>query len=161
MVEWVDWERAGVVVEYGPGTGVFTHEIVQHVRPDATFFAVEANEAFAAAFRESFPDILLYEDSVENIGAICDQRQVSTIDCIVSGLPWAAFSEQKQDLYLDEMLRKMADGGQFSTFAYLQGLVLPSARRFRHRLEETFTSVETSDTVWKNLPPALVYRCRK
>ena len=161
MVEWVDWDGADVVAEYGPGTGVITNEILRCLKNGATFFAVEANETFARTFRESFPEVTLFEDSVENIDAICNGLGVEHLDCVVSGLPWASFPELKQDLYLDPMIEKMPDGAQFVTFAYLQGLVLPAARRFRARLDELFTSVETSETVWKNLPPAIVYRCRK
>jgi hypothetical protein len=40
--------------------------------------------------------------------------------------------------------------------------VLPAGRRFTVLLEETFAgAVERSPIVWKNLPPALVYRCEK
>ena len=51
-------------------------------------------------------------------------------------------------------------GGQFVTFAYLQGLLLPAAKRFRGLLEQTFRQVTTSRVVWKNVPPALAYYCR-
>ena len=161
MVEWVDWDRVDVAVEYGPGTGVFTSEILSHVRSDAVFFAVEANATFATAFRKSFPGVKLYEDSVGNIGRISSQQGVSKIDCVVSGLPWATFSGTQQDRYLDEMVAMMPDGSQFATFAYLHGLPLISGRRFRARLDSHFANVETSETVWKNFPPAIVYRCRR
>ena len=59
---------------------------------------------------------------------------------------------------LDELL---SEGGYFATFAYLQGLMLPAGIRFRKLLNELFSEVTTSRVVWKNLPPALVYRCRK
>ncbi len=55
----------------------------------------------------------------------------------------------------------LADGGQFATFAYLHGLPLPAARRFRKRLGAFFSSVGRSRIVWRNLPPALVYQCTK
>jgi len=39
----VDWERARVVVEYGPGVGTITQEILKRIRPDATLVAIELN----------------------------------------------------------------------------------------------------------------------
>jgi phospholipid N-methyltransferase len=53
----------------------------------------------------------------------------------------------------------LAPGGQFATFAYWQGMLLPAAWRFSRRLHRTFSSVQRSRTVWRNLPPAFVYRC--
>jgi phosphatidylethanolamine/phosphatidyl-N-methylethanolamine N-methyltransferase len=49
----------------------------------------------------------------------------------------------------------------FSTFAYLQGLVLPNARALRERLDAEFSNVTRSPIVWRNLPPAFVYVCRR
>jgi phospholipid N-methyltransferase len=52
-------------------------------------------------------------------------------------------------------------GGYFTTFAYLQGTILPTGINFRKRLEKYFSSVEKSRVVWLNIPPAFVYRCKK
>jgi len=55
----------------------------------------------------------------------------------------------------------MSPNGQFVTFAYLQGLLLPPGRRFVALLPKYFTHVSRSRTVWLNLPPAFVYQCRR
>jgi phospholipid N-methyltransferase len=59
------------------------------------------------------------------------------------------------------MMTVLRPGGQFVTFAYLHGLPLPAGRRFANRLPEYFSEISRSRTVWMNLPPALVYRCRR
>ena len=51
--------------------------------------------------------------------------------------------------------------GAFATFAYRHGLVLSAARRFRRALHETFEEVLVTATVWRNVPPAFVYVCRR
>ena len=65
-----------------------------------------------------------------------------------------------QQEILENVLASLRPGGCFTTFAYLQGLMLPAGRRFRKRLCEIFDKVETTPVVWRNLPPAFVYRCR-
>ena len=62
---------------------------------------------------------------------------------------------------LDATGHVLREGGQFVTFAYLQGLLLPAGQRFKRKLRDHFGQVETSRTVWANMPPAFVYRCRK
>jgi len=42
----VDWVRARIIVEYGPGVGTFTWEILRRMRPDAILIALETNGAF-------------------------------------------------------------------------------------------------------------------
>jgi phosphatidylethanolamine/phosphatidyl-N-methylethanolamine N-methyltransferase len=154
-------ETADAVLEYGPGTGVFTEQILRRLKPAAKFAAIELNPQFAARFKERYPKVRLFEDTVANVRAICDQAGMRTVDCIISGLPWAIFPESVQKQCLDEMMHVLTPGGRFVTFAYLHGLALSGARRFADVLPKYFGSVSKSSVVWLNLPPAFVYRCRR
>ena len=153
--------EASAVVEYGPGTGVFTEEILAAKKPAAPFLAIERNPEMAARFRERFPDVALFEDSVESAPRILEGLDLALADSIVSGLPWASFPPGLQDRLLESTLAILPEGGRFATFAYLQGLLLPSGRRFKNVLKDHFSQVERSPVVWPNLPPAFVYRCTK
>jgi phospholipid N-methyltransferase len=161
MVEDLGLDAAGAILEYGPGTGVFTELILRRLNPAARFAAIELNPEFAQIFRARYPAVTLIQDSVANVRSICDCVGMQSVDCIVSGLPWATFSQPMQVKCLDEMMRVLKPGGRFVTFAYLHGLALSRARRFAHLLPDYFTSVRTSRVVWLNLPPAFVYRCRR
>ncbi len=154
----IDWDKVRVAVEYGPGLGAITSELVARSE-GKDFFAIELNEAYAERFRRSFPDVPLYRDSVSNVVAIVAGHGVEAVDCIVSGLPWANFSESLQDHLLDATVQVLNEGGQFVTFAYLHGLALPGGRRFRKKLGRRFRKVESSPVVWRNTPPAIVYHC--
>ena len=161
MVEWLDLDGASSVLEYGAGTGPFTPHILKRLRKNSRFIAIERNASLAAEFRSRMPNVTLVQDSVENVRAICDAAKIASVDCIVCGLPWAAFADDFQKRVLDEMMTVLRPGGQFVTFAYLHALPLPAARRFADRLPHYFSEVGRSPTVWKNFPPALVYRCRR
>jgi len=41
VVDSADLENAKVVVEFGPGTGVFTEKILQEISPAIKFFAID------------------------------------------------------------------------------------------------------------------------
>jgi len=125
------------------------------------FFAIEVNEVYADAFVRRFPGVPLYRDSAANVVDICALHGVDRVDAVISGLPWANFSDDTQDEVLDAMLEVLAPAGQFATFAYMHGLALPSGRRFRQKLEAHFHTVERSGVVWRNTPPAVVYHCRR
>ena len=158
IVSSIDWDRVRVAVEYGPGLGAITAEIL--TRTDGKdFFAIELNEAYADRFRRSFPDVPLYRDSVANVVSIAAGHGVEAIDCVICGLPWAIFSDAAQDELLDAMFQVLREGGQFVTFAYMHGLALPSGRRFREKLTRRFRKVERSPVIWRNTPPAVVYHC--
>ena len=161
MVNWVDWNDVNVCVEFGPGTGAFTPSILESMKAGTRFLAVELNKKFAATMTRKFPHVETICRSVADIEEICDERAVAQIDCIMCGLPWAAFSANLQHRLLKAVLSRMSDSGYFATFAYLQGTILPAGIRFAELLQESFGEVRRSRTVWRNLPPAFVYRCRK
>lgn len=160
MTDWIDWPRVRNAVEVGPGTGAFTRTILRRMNDDAHFFMIELNGSFARKLTRQFPGITVYLDSVENLADCCDREGIARVDAVLCGLPWASFSPDLQDRCLDAITRSLRPGGQFVTFAYLHGLVLPSAKRFRAKLGEHFASIERSPVRWMNLPPAFVYRCR-
>lgn len=161
MVDWIDWSTARSVVEYGPGTGVFTEQILTRLHDDAQFFAIERSPDLCAVVRRRCPQADVALDTVEHVQQLCSQRGIQSVDAVLCGLPWAAFPAPLQQRCLDALLSVLRPGGQFVTFAYWQGLMLPAGRRFRARLSDCFSQIETSPTVWRNLPPAFVYRCRR
>jgi len=161
MVEWLDLENARVVVEYGPGTGAFTQAILDRKARQCRYLGIEVNTVLGVMFRKRFSELKLYEASVADVKRICDAEGITEIDCIVSGLPWASFSTASQKAYLDAMMSVLRRNGQFVTFAYLQGLMLPAGVRFKNTLRDYFREVSRSKIVWNNLPPAFVYRCRR
>ena len=56
----VDWAQAKVIVEYGPGVGVITTEVLRQMRPDAVLIAIETNPDFVTYLRESIQDERLH-----------------------------------------------------------------------------------------------------
>ena len=158
VVRSIAWDKVQVAVEYGPGLGAITGEILTRTE-GKDFFAIELNQAYADRFRRSYPDVPLYRDSVANVVSIAAEHGVEAIDCVISGLPWAIFSDAAQDELLDAMFQVLREGGQFVTFAYMHGLALPAGRRFREKLTRRFRKLDRSPVVWRNTPPAVVYHC--
>ena len=161
MVEGLPLEKARVVVELGPGTGAFTRVIQQRIRPGTLFLAVEINPLFATHLATQFPRVEVVHGSAERLDEHLQQFGEPQADYVLSGLPWAGFSPEEQQRLLAAVLRALRPGGQLATYAYNHTAWLPGGRRFRRLLKSRFGRVTTTRTVWRNLPPAFVYRCRK
>src|SRR6201994_2825512 len=56
ILEPIDWDKARVIVEYGPGVGGITAEILRRVRPDAKLIAIEMNPDFVNFLKRSLVD---------------------------------------------------------------------------------------------------------
>jgi phospholipid N-methyltransferase len=154
-------KKADCIVEFGPGTGSFTREILRRKKENAFFVGIEANSKLVEILHQKFPQANIVADSAANTPSILKKDNQSEADCIVSGLPWAAFPPSLQDALLTAAVNSLRPGGRFTTFAYLQGLLLPTGQRFRQKLQETFSKVHLGRIIWKNIPPAFVYRCIK
>ncbi|MGM9992037.1 MAG: class I SAM-dependent methyltransferase [Candidatus Bruticola sp.] len=154
-------DRAEVIVEFGAGTGVFTKEILKRKPKQSQFFTIEQNESLVDILKKELPQADICCDSAAELPRLLKERNLTQVDAVISGLPWAAFSDDLQNLLLDPVLQYMRPGGRFVTFAYLQGLLLPAGRRFARKIKNKFSTVEKSRIIWKNLPPAFVYVCTK
>jgi len=152
---------ANVVVEFGPGTGVFTEIIARKVRADATFLAIEIREDFVKAVRERCPEVDVAHGSAADARRILEERGLSECDCIVSGLPFALFEDELQDSILDAALDVLTPGGVFVTFTYFLAPRLPRGGKLQRKIEQRFSSVDKTPVVWLNVFPAFAYRAVK
>ena len=148
------------MAELGPGSGAITREILQAKPDGAKFFAVELDPKMCALLERRFPGLQVFNASAAELSRLRSETGAPELDAVISGLPWAFFPEEVQRSILGAVLRNLNGGGYFTTFAYLHGLVIPSGVRFRRMLEEHFCEVTLSRIVWRNIPPAVIYRCR-
>jgi len=152
---------ASTIVEFGPGAGIFTREIIKNIDESKTFFAIELNKDFIKKLREKLPDAIVYHDSAVNIKKYLRMHDLENCDLIISGLPWASFNTAEQKKIVNKAVQALSPNGEFLTFGYLHATILPSAQRFKMHLEKEFLSVKRSEIVWKNIPPAFIYHCKK
>jgi phosphatidylethanolamine/phosphatidyl-N-methylethanolamine N-methyltransferase len=155
--------RAGqpVVVELGPGTGAVSAVIAEKLPAGGRHLAVELDPGMVAYLRRTHPELEVVQGDAAHLGEMLAERGITKVDAVICGLPWALFDDATQTTLLDEISRVIGDHGAFTTFAYLHGMTLGAARRFRRRLRDSFDEVLVSATVWRNLPPAFVYACRR
>lgn len=161
MVEGMELKRAKLVIELGPGTGAFTKVILERLGRQTEFVALELDKVSAKRLRQQFPGVAFHHDSAENLHHYVARSRSKRADIVISGLPWTILPRPVHDRIFREIIDSLAPDGCFATFAYLHGCCLPSAGRFRNLLKEHFQQVERSRVVWRNIPPAFVYRCSR
>jgi phospholipid N-methyltransferase len=111
--------------------------------------------------KTTLPDVKIINANACELDKLCEAENIESLDAVLSGLPWASFPAALQQAILTAVISSLKPGGKFSTFAYLQGMVMPGGVHFRKLLQKEFSQVTFSRVIWKNLPPAVVYRCIK
>jgi len=153
MLANINFKEANVIVEYGPGTGVFTREIVKRMKPTCTLIIFELHEDFFKQLEDEFNDnpfIIIKNESAENIGKVVEEKNLGTADFVISSLPLANFPAELIQSILKNTTRHLAHGGKYVQFQY--------SLTSKKRLQEHFNSVQINFTA-RNIPPAFIYTC--
>ncbi len=154
LLSHIDWEQARVIVEYGPGVGSFTGEILRLMRPDAILIAVETNPEFVEFLRYSFPDprLRVFHCSASEIETILAERGLSRVDYVVSGIPLSTISEQNREDILQSTHRVLQPSGALLVYQF-SPRALTDLRRIYSRVTRSFEPL--------NVLPAQVFCCAK
>jgi phosphatidylethanolamine/phosphatidyl-N-methylethanolamine N-methyltransferase len=153
MLKNINFENSKVIVEFGPGTGVFTKELLKQKNDDCTLIIIELNDMFYAQIEQQFsglPNVVLRKDSAENLDSILEELGLEKVDAIVSSLPLAIIPKEIVDKILLVSKASLQPDGQFIQFQYS----LTSKRK----LEKYFETIKVTFTA-RNIPPAFVYHC--
>ncbi len=144
--------EAAPVIEFGPGTGVFTRAILgRGVRPDQLVM-VEAGPDFAALMRQRFPAVRVVEASAGDLGDV-PLFGDGAAGAVVSGLPILSMPKPVVRAILAKAFAELRPGGAMFQFTY--GPRCPVAGDVLADLGLTATRTAT---VLANAPPASVYR---
>lgn len=154
MLKNIDFKKARVLIELGPGTGVFTKRILEKMQPDAKLLVFELNDTFFNNLSEEIEDerMILIHDSAEHIQKYLNENGLIHADYIISSLPLANFPNKLKTAILDASYESLVNNGKYIQFQY--------SLNSRKNLEDRFQSVHISFTPL-NFPPAFVYTCLK
>ncbi len=136
-------------------------QIAARLASGCRYLGIELNQTFVRELAAEFPQLTFVHGSVADLEQILSAQGISEIDAIVCGLPWATLPISLQDTVFAAIDRALVPSGVFVTFGYLQSLILPGAWALRRRLRRNFAEVGHSSVVWRNVPPAFAYICRK
>ncbi|MEU6262628.1 class I SAM-dependent methyltransferase [Saccharopolyspora shandongensis] len=150
-----------VVVELGPGTGALSGAIAERLPAGGRQVAIELDAGMVEYLGSELPWLEVIQGDAARLGDLLADAGIDKVDAVVSGLPWSIFPAKLQHDILGQVGAVLAPGGAFTTFAYVHALGMAGAQQFRRRLDLSFDEVLTSRTVWRNVPPARIYVCRR
>ncbi|HEX2191291.1 MAG TPA: methyltransferase domain-containing protein [Longimicrobiaceae bacterium] len=148
----VDWDRARVVVEYGPGVGNFTAEILARLAPDSTLVVIEMNEDFVRYLRRTLPDkrLRVVHGSAADVASILEREGLGSADYVVSGIPFSTMPDEVRVDILRATHSVLKPDGAFLVYQFSGG-VLPDLKRIFGWVHQGFEPL--------NVLPARLFYC--
>jgi phospholipid N-methyltransferase len=148
----VDWKKAKVIVEYGPGVGTITQEVLKRMRPDATLIAIELNPNFFRVLEEEIQDprFRVVHGSALNVRQVLTELNLPNADYIISGIPFSTMQASLRRGIAHEARQALQPEGALVVYQFTR-VALPY-------LESNFTSVRRAFQPW-NILPAHIFYC--
>ena len=148
----IDWDRARVLVEFGPGVGTITREALKRMRHDAVLIVIELNADFVDYLKSTIrdPRLRVVHGSAAHVRRILAEQGFAPADYIVSSLPYSLLHEDLRREIVTESRDALKPRGSLLVFQYNRTL-LPY-------LKSTFGSVKLGFQLF-NILPALIFHC--
>ncbi len=152
LLQQIDWKRANVIVEYGPGVGTITTAILKRLRPDAILVAIELNEDFVQLLREQNrdPRLKVVHGSAAEVSAVLKSLSRDHADYIISGIPYTTLPEKERVNVMRASRAALRPDGKLLMYQFTRA-VLPY-------LQREFATVKTSFEPL-NVLPAQLFTC--
>jgi len=150
MCDKIDFESANVIIELGPGTGVFTKELLKRSKPDTKIILFELNDTFIELLRENFDDerLILLHRSADEIDQVLEEHGIDQVDAVLSSLPLAVIPNAICNAILEKSYAALKKRGVYVQYQY--------SLNSKKLIKRLFPDLKLG-FVPANIPPAFVY----
>lgn len=145
----IDFNKAKVIAEYGPGEGVHSREIARRMRPDGTLLLFELDPAFSRDLQRQFADdprVHVLNRNAAELPEELQSRGIPHCDYIVSGIPFSILQIDKKRALLQKTHDALGPDGRFIIYQVTNEL----------KQHATVFGETESEYVLQNIPPMFI-----
>lgn len=146
-------QESDVVVELGPGTGVFTRELLSQGVAPANLILVEFNAEFVKFLRHEFPQVRVIEGAAQDLPQLLKGLGQGPVKKIISGIPLRSMKPSVRDQIAHAVAAVLVPTGVFVQFSYFKASPLS---------EPVAAGVglvgQCAGAAMSNVPPAFVWQ---
>jgi len=139
-------QEAGLIVEFGGGTGVFTQALLDRGIPEQQIIVIENSKYLSDTLSQRFPKVEIIHGSAENLDDLIDGK-INDISTILSSLPLLSLSEKVRRGIFLQTDKALKNGGHFINITYRSTGILDQ--------NPTYKKVH-SKRVLLNIPPSRI-----
>jgi phospholipid N-methyltransferase len=154
----IDFNRKNLIVEYGPGTGVFSKYLLQNMGEASRLILIERNRNFSSILKEKFQDprATIVLESAENVLETLRSCQEAAADYIISGIPFSFLDPELKHKILYNTHRALKKGGKFLVYQ----TCFQTNNHLKVHLQRYFPKVNSKYEL-VNIPPLRIYEAIK
>lgn len=127
------------VVEYGPGDGVMTRELLKHLSPNGKLLAVDTNPEFLKILKKiNDPRLQVVEGTIQDVSKNIKKYGFDKIDLVISSVPFSYLSATEREEVSRTTKRALAPDGIFIIFHQYSALMAKPLQKFFSQVEINF-----------------------
>ncbi|MBD3863359.1 MAG: phospholipid N-methyltransferase [Olleya marilimosa] len=154
ILKGIDFNTAKLIVEFGPGNGVITKEILKQLTPDAKLISFEINDKFYNTLLNiNDPRLIVSNQSADRVLEVIKDHGFEAVDYIVSSLPLTNIPKPITKSILKNSYKSLKSKGYFFQYQY--------SLTYYATLKDTFKGNVNLGFEPLNIPPAFIYTCQK
>jgi len=154
MLKSIDFSKAKVIVELGPGDGIITHHILKKINKDTTVICFEINDVFYDnLLKIENPQLKVLKKSAENLEEELQLLGFTEVDYVVSSLPLSIIPKKIALNILKSSKDILVENGMYVQYQYSLSYYKKIKAVFGENVSLSFEAL--------NVPPAFVYKWKK
>jgi phospholipid N-methyltransferase len=117
ILEKIENETLKTVVEYGPGDGVVTHEILKRLSPKGKMLVVELDPNFVKTLKRiKDPRLEVVQGTIQEISNKLDSFGFKNPDLILSSIPFSMIEKSDREKIVKNTFLSLKKDGKFIIF---------------------------------------------
>ncbi|MEX6626856.1 methyltransferase [Tenacibaculum pacificus] len=154
MLRNINFSKAEVIIELGPGNGAITHCILDKLKSNTILICFEINDAFYEELKKiKHPQLIVLKASAEEMVTEIEKLGYTKVNHIISSLPLTIIPKEISHRILLESYQTLNNDGLFIQYQYSLTYYKKLKEVFGSNIELSFESL--------NFPPAFIYNCIK
>ncbi len=142
------------VIEYGPGDGVMTRELLSRMPQNAQLIAIESNPKFLKVMKKiGDPRLRIIKGTVQNVSRELKRHNQGTIDLVVSSIPFSMLKPTDREKIVHNTLDMLNDEGKFIVFHQYSRLMFTPLKKYFNTVDISFEP--------RNILPCFIMHAQK
>ncbi|MCD6091044.1 MAG: hypothetical protein J7J72_06055 [Bacteroidales bacterium] len=116
----IDFEKADVIVEYGPGKGTITKQLLKNMKVGASLYVFETNQDFINDLNNINDKrlIIINTDAKSALSILKSRYKIENVDYVISTIPFTFLDRRLKRRIIFNSHTMLKEKGKFITYQY-------------------------------------------
>ena len=154
ICDFINFDKDIVIVEYGPGDGVFTKYILSKINTNSKLIVIEKNKDLFFFLKNNFKDnrLKIFNDDAQNIKKILKKEKIERVNYVISGIPLSFLNNFEKENIIKDTYEILKIGGIF--------LVYQFSKKSEKTIKKYFIDIVFFSQIF-NIPPLFIFKSEK